>query len=77
MNREKLAWLVSIGLIAVLALQIPGSLATRDDDYSFVRTLVDIHRQVAAHYADPVDENKLRESAIERYGLEPTGAETA
>ncbi|MEA2707506.1 MAG: hypothetical protein QOF78_107, partial [Phycisphaerales bacterium] len=39
MNREKLAWLVSIGLIAVLALQIPGSLATRDDDYSFVRTL--------------------------------------
>src|SRR5688572_3533016 len=64
MNREKLAWLVSIGLIAVLALQIPGSLATRDDDYSFVRTLVDIHRQVASNYVDPVEEQELREGAI-------------
>jgi carboxyl-terminal processing protease len=64
MNREKLAWLVSIGLIAVLALQIPGSLATRDDDYSFVRTLVDIHRQVASNYVEPVEEQQLREGAI-------------
>src|SRR6185369_3262970 len=65
MNREKIAWLVSIGLIAILALQIPGSLATRDDDYSFVRTLVDIHRQVAANYVEPVEEQKLREAAID------------
>src|SRR3954454_11130251 len=65
MNREKLAWLVSVGLIAVLALQIPGSLATRDDDYSFVRTLVDIHRQVVTNYVDPVEEPKLREAAID------------
>src|SRR6476619_6243277 len=64
MNREKLAWLVSIGLIAVLALQIPGSLATRDDDYSFVRTLVDIHRQVSSNYVENVDEQDLREAAI-------------
>ena len=64
MNREKLAWLVSIALIAVLALQIPGSLATRDDDYSFVRTLVDIHRQVAGNYVEPVEEQQLREGAI-------------
>jgi carboxyl-terminal processing protease len=65
MNREKIAWLVSVGLIAVLALQIPGSLAARDDDYSFVRTLVDIHRQVAGNYVDPVDEQRLREGAID------------
>src|SRR5881394_504887 len=65
MNREKLAWLVSVGLIAILALQIPGSLATRDDDYSFVRTLVDIHRQVATNYVDPVDEQNLRQGAID------------
>src|SRR6185436_12818694 len=64
MNREKIAWLVSIGLIAVLALQIPGSLATRDDDYSFVRTLVDVHRQVASNYVEPVEEQQLREGAI-------------
>src|SRR5947208_6692203 len=65
MNREQFAWLVSVGLIAILALQIPGSLATRDDDYSFVRTLVDIHRQVAANYVEPVEETKLREAAID------------
>jgi carboxyl-terminal processing protease len=65
MNREKFAWLVAVAMIAVLALQIPGSLATRDDDYAFVRTLVDIHRQVANNYVDPVDESTLRESAID------------
>src|ERR1051326_4139432 len=65
MKREKLAWMISVGLIAILALQIPGSLAQRDDDYSFVRTLIDIHRQVAANYVEPVDESKLREGAID------------
>ena len=62
---ELKGWLLSIVLIAFLALQIPGSLATRDDDYSFVRTLVDIHRQVAANYVEPVEEPKLREAAID------------
>src|ERR1700722_16680421 len=65
MNRERMAWLVSIALLAMLAFQLPGSLAGRDDDYAFVRTLVDIHRQVSANYVDPVDEDKLREGAIE------------
>jgi hypothetical protein len=46
MNRERMAWLVSIALLAMLAFQLPGSLAQRDDDYAFVRTLVEIHRQV-------------------------------
>ncbi len=65
MNRERFAWTVSVLLIALLAFQLPGSLAQRDDDYSFVRTLVDIHRQVASNYVEPVDEAKLREGAIE------------
>jgi carboxyl-terminal processing protease len=65
MTREKFAWTVSVLLLAFMALQIPGSLADRDDDYAFVRTLVDIHRQVSANYVDPVDEDKLREGAID------------
>lgn len=65
MNRERLAWTISVALIAMLAFQLPGSLAQRDDDYSFVRTLVDIHRQVTANYVDVVDETRLREAAIE------------
>src|SRR3954468_5855759 len=65
MNREKTAWIVAVALVAILALQIPGSLATRDDDYSFVRRLVDIHRQVASNYVEPIEEDKLREGAID------------
>jgi len=64
MNRERIAWMISVFIIAVLAFSLPGSMAQRDDDYSFVRTLVDIHRQVAANYVDPVDEAQLREGAI-------------
>ncbi len=64
MNREKFAWLGSVLLIAVLAFQIPGTLAQRDDDYAFVRTLVDIHRQVQQNYVEPTDESALREAAI-------------
>jgi carboxyl-terminal processing protease len=65
MNRERIAWTTSVILLAVLAFQIPGTLAQRDTDYSFVRTLVDIHRQVAGNYVDAVDEPRLREGAIE------------
>ncbi|WP_428937351.1 S41 family peptidase [Fontivita pretiosa] len=65
MNRERFAWTVSIILIALLAFHLEGSLAQRDDDYAFVRTLVDIHRQVANNYVEPVDEQQLREGAIE------------
>ncbi len=65
MNREKLAWSASVALLALLAFQIPGTLAQRDDDYTFVRTLVDIHRRVADNYVDPVDEPKLNQGAID------------
>lgn len=65
MNRERLAWTVSIILIAILAFSLPGSMGARDDDYAFVRTLVDIHRQVAMNYVEPVNEEKLHEGAIE------------
>src|SRR5688572_24285487 len=65
MSREKFAWVLSVVLVAVLAFQVPGSLAHRDDDYAFVRTLVDIHRQVSASYVEPVDEEKLRQGAID------------
>ena len=65
MNREKLAWSASVALLALLAFQVPGTLAQRDDDYAFVRTLVDIHRRVADNYVDPVDESKLNQGAID------------
>src|SRR3954465_11242905 len=65
MHRERFAWSVSVVLVTLLAFQIPGTFAQRDDDYTFVRRLVDIHRQVATNYVDKVDEDKLREGSIE------------
>ena len=64
MNREKIAWLVSFVLIAMLAFQLPGTLAHRDDDYTFVKTLIDIHRQVDNNYVDPLNEEKLKLGSI-------------
>jgi carboxyl-terminal processing protease len=64
MHRERFAWSVSVVLVTLLAFQIPGTFAQRDDDYAFVRTLVDIHRQVATNYVEKVEEEKLRQGAI-------------
>ncbi len=65
MNRERIAWIVCITVLCLFALQLPGSQAARDDDYAFVRKLVDIHRQVATNYVEPIDEDKLRDGAID------------
>jgi carboxyl-terminal processing protease len=65
MNRERLAWLVSIILLAILAFQLPGTLGQRDDEYSWMRPLVEIHRQVLDNYVDPVDDALLKQKAIE------------
>jgi carboxyl-terminal processing protease len=65
MNRERIAWTIAVVLVTVFALQVPGTLASRDEDYAFVRKLVDIHRQVTNNYVDEVDESKMRDAAID------------
>jgi carboxyl-terminal processing protease len=64
MNRERLAWLVSVILLAILAFQLPGSLAQRDDDFAWVRTIEEVHRQILQNYVDPVDDSSLKLHAI-------------
>jgi carboxyl-terminal processing protease len=64
MSRERLAWLVSIVLLAILAFELPGTLAQRDDDYSWVRTLVEVERQIANNYVEPVDAASLKQNSI-------------
>ncbi len=65
MNREKLAWMISVLLIALLAFSLPGTMAQRESDYAFVRRLVDIHRQIANNYVESVDDAKLEQGALE------------
>lgn len=64
MNRERIAWLCCLVLLSILALQVPGTMAQRDDDYAFVRTLVDTYRQVSTNYVEKVDEKDLQHAAI-------------
>jgi carboxyl-terminal processing protease len=64
MNRERIAWLVSLILIAMVAFQLPRSLARRDDEYAFVQTLIDLHREVANNYVEPIDEEKLQLGSV-------------
>lgn len=64
MNRERIAWLVSLILIAMVAFQLPRTLARRDDEYAFVQTLIDLHREIDNNYVEPVDEEKLQLGSI-------------
>jgi carboxyl-terminal processing protease len=65
MNREKTAWMVSVLLIALLAFHLPGTMAQRESDYAFVRRLVDIHRQIANNYVEPIEDQKLEQGALD------------
>jgi carboxyl-terminal processing protease len=65
MNRERAVWLISVVLLAVLAFELPGSWAQRADDYDWVRTLVEVHREVLDNYVEPVDDQALKEKSIE------------
>jgi carboxyl-terminal processing protease len=64
MNRERIAWLLSLVLLASVAFLRPSS-AQRDSDYRFVRTLVDIQRLVAGNYVENVPDDKLEQGAID------------
>ncbi len=65
MKRERTVWAVSLMLITLVAFRTSHSMATHDDDYTFVRTLIDIHHQVSTNYVEPVDEPKLQQAAID------------
>jgi carboxyl-terminal processing protease len=65
MNRERIAWLISIVLLAILAFQLPGTLGQRDDEYNWVRPIVLIHREILENYVDAVDDSLLKQKAIE------------
>ncbi len=64
MNRQRIAWMVTGMVLCYLVFNVPGTMAQRDDDYRFVRTLVDIYRQVGTNYVEKIEEKKLQQSAI-------------
>lgn len=69
MTRERIAWLFCTVAVVVLSVQLAGvssgTPGNRDQDYAFVRTLVDLQRQISGNYVKPVDAERLRQAAIE------------
>jgi len=64
MTRERIAWIFC--LLAAVALSVRATTATsaRDEDYAFVRMIVDLQRMVGSNYVKQVDPDRLRQAAI-------------
>jgi carboxyl-terminal processing protease len=65
MSRERFAWLISVVLLAILAFSLPGTLGQREDDFAWMRPIMEIHREILDNYVDPVDDATLKQKAIE------------
>lgn len=63
-RRERIAWLLLVGIIAVTALKPPDRVTPTERDLEFVNTLVEIKQRVDQAYVRPIDEKALREGAI-------------
>ena len=63
--RHRVGFMAVVFAVGVAALYLPGSFAAREDDYAFVRTLVDIQRQVSSNYVEDIKPETLRKGAIE------------
>jgi len=64
MKRERILWTLVLFAVVVTSVTVsrgvPGG--SRDDDFSFVRTLIDIQRQVSNNYVEETDPAQLRQS---------------
>ena len=63
-RRERTAWLLFCAILALVALRVPTGATPTDRDLSFMRTMVELKREIDGHYVRPVDERDLREQAI-------------
>ena len=63
-RRERIAWLLFCAILALIALRVPTGATPSDRDLAFMRTMVELKRQIDGHYVRPVDERDLREQAI-------------
>lgn len=65
LNRERLIWMFCLAAVVALSVTLTQATpANREDDYSFVRTLVDIQRQISGSYVDETEVATLRQAAI-------------
>jgi carboxyl-terminal processing protease len=68
MPKRNVAWILVVGLIAVLFWQMPHTIAGRDSLYSAFGPLVEVRAQIHKRAAEPVDDARLG-AAASRAGI--------
>ena len=63
-DRQRYAWLGLCALLAAVVLRVPTGATPTDDELDFVRTMVEVKREVDRRYVRDVPERDLRESAV-------------
>lgn len=63
-RRERIAWLLLVGIVALTALKPPDRVTPTERDLAFLNSLVEIKQRVDQAYVRPIDEKTLREGAI-------------
>lgn len=63
-RRERVAWLVFVGIVALTALKVPNRVTPTERDLAFVNSLVEIKQRIDQAYVREIDEQTLREGAI-------------
>ncbi|MFO0974587.1 MAG: S41 family peptidase [Phycisphaerae bacterium] len=69
MPKRNLAWIVVIGLVALLFWRMPRTIAGRDALYTAFAPLVDARAQILKRSAEPVDDSRMAAAAT-RAGIE-------
>jgi carboxyl-terminal processing protease len=64
-QRERIAWLMFVAIIAAVAMLIPGGISPSARDISFAATLMELRQQVEQRYVREVSEEEMRQSAIQ------------
>ena len=65
MQRERIAWLGFVAIIAIVAASIPGGVSPTARDLEFTATLMELRQRVQDHYVRDVTDEELREFAIQ------------
>ena len=63
-GRQRLAWLLLCAILALVSLRVPTGATPTDRDLDFLRTMVEVKREIDGHYVRPVDDKSLRDAAV-------------
>jgi carboxyl-terminal processing protease len=63
-QKERIAWIAFVGIIAVVALRLPSRVTPTGRDLDFAATLIELRQQVDDRYVLNVSDEEMRQAAI-------------